>query len=159
MKEIISAPITAAEYDSADKILRKLMQPQVRQMMNSVPVEKKKSKSPPRGSNNLPKEFLRRPIPGQDPSTNLQSLSPFTEDGVLYTKGRFGKHLKRILGTEKLPILPPTCELAKHIMTQAHKMANMGGSDTCARSRQDAWIVRARRLANRIAFECLECRI
>ena len=104
-------------------------------------------------------EFLQRPVPGPEPSANLSSLSPFKVDGILYTRGRFGKQLKRILGTDKLPILPPTCELAKHLMTQAHNVAHMGGSDTCARSRQEAWIVRARPLANKIASECLQCRV
>ena len=55
-------------------------------------------------------------------------------------------------------VLPPTCELAKLLMTKAHNTAYMGGSDTCYRSRQKAWIVRACPLANKVAADCLECR-
>ena len=86
-------------------------------------------------------------------------MSPFKDAGIYYTRRRFGKQLKKILGKDKLPILTPTCELAKLLMTQAHSVAHMGGSDTCARSRQEAWIVRARPLANKIASDCLECRV
>ena len=44
-------------------------------------------------------------------------------------------------------------------MIKAYSTAHIGGSDTCARLRQEAWIVRARPLTNKVAADCLECRV
>ena len=159
MRANLGAPLAVTDYEKADKIILLLMQPQVKQMLDSTPVGKKKAKNAHKGTRTIPHEFSARPLAGPELTTNLASISPFKLDGVYYTKGRFGKQLKRILGTDKLAILPPTCELAKLIMIQAHSTAHMGGSDTCARSRQEAWIVRARPLANKVAADCLECRV
>ena len=122
-------------------------------------LRKKKAKNPHTGTQTIPAEFLARPLAGPDITCNLASISPFNTGGIYYTKGWFGKELKWVLRTDKLPILPPTCELAKLLMIRAHNVAHMAGSDTCARSRQDAWIVRARPLANKIAADCLLCRV
>ena len=91
-----------------------------------------------------------------DNSTNLASLSPFKYEGVHYTQGRFGKQLKRVVGTKKLPILPPMWELAKLLMIKSHCIAHMSANDTCARSRHEAWIVRARPLAKKVSGDCFE---
>ena len=93
-----------------------LMQPQVKSLLDSVPVGKKRGNNSQQGVSTIPKEFLDRPIVGPDNSTNLASLSLFKQEGVYYTQGRFGKQLKRVLGTDKFPILPPTCKLAKLLM-------------------------------------------
>ena len=76
---------------------------------------------------------------------------------VWVTRGRFGTELGRIIGPTELPILPSTCRLAKLIMTSAHRQAHRGASDTCFRSRNKAWIVRARPLAEKTARECPRC--
>ena len=118
---------------------------------------KKKAKNVQQGMSTLPEEFINRPIIGPDNPTNLASLSPFKVDGVYYMQGRFGKQLKRVLGTDKLPILPPMCELARLLMIKSHCIAHMSANDTCARSRHQAWIVRARPLAKKVSGDCLEC--
>ena len=158
MRASIRAPLSVSDYKKADMIIL-LMQPQVKQMLDSAPVSKKRAKNSHKGSRTIPSEFSARPLAGPEVTTNLASISPLKSEGIYYTKGRFGKQLKRILGTDKLAILPPTCELAKLLMIQAHNTAHMGGSDTCARSRQEAWIVRARTLANKVAADCLQCRV
>ena len=42
-------------------------------------------------------------------------------------------------------------------MVKSHSIAHMSANDTCARSRHEAWIVRARPLAKKVAGNCLEC--
>ena len=155
----IGTPLTVDDYKRTDKVILLLMQPQVKQMLDAKPVGKKKAKNLPKGARTTPTEFLERPIAGTQQTSNLASISPFKEDGVYYTRGRFGKQLKRILGTDKLAILPPTCELAHLLMIKAHSTAHMAGLDTCARSKHEAWIVRARPLADKVAAECLQCRV
>ena len=51
----------------------------------------------------------------------------------------------------------PTCEFAKLLMVKSHNIAHMSGNDTCSRSLQEAWIVRARPLAQKVAGNCLVC--
>ena len=158
MLDNIAAPLTVADYEKADRVILLLMQPQVKQMLDAPPSGKKKSKNPSKGQRTIPPEFLGRAIPGTQQTTNLSSLSPFKQNGIWYTSGRFGKELHKVLGTDKLAILPPSSELAYLLMVKAHQTAHMAGSDTCARSRHEAWIVKARPLADRVAADCLECR-
>ena len=126
--------MTVEDYQKADCIMLLLMQPQVKTLLDSQPVGKKKAKNVQQGMLTLPEEFINWPIIGPDNSTNLASLSPFKVDGIYYMQGRFGKQLKRVLGTDKLPILPPTCKLAKLLMIKSHSIAHMSANDTCARS-------------------------
>ena len=106
----------------------------------------------------LPKEFLDWPIPGPKETENLVSLSAFKEEEIYYTSGCFGKQLNQILGSDKLPILLPTYELARLIMIKSHNFAHMSASDTAARSCLESWIVCARPLTRKITNGCLECR-
>ena len=157
----LSLPLSADDYAKADRVALLLMQPQVRNLLDAEPTGKKSAKNPPVGKRTIPKEFLARQIAGGDEVTNrnMISLSPFAEDGIWYTRGRFGKGLVRILGQDKLAILPPTSELARLEMIRAHSLSHMGGADTSARSRQNGfWVVRARPLADKVAAECWECR-
>lgn len=159
--QLLSVPLSADDYIKADRVALLLMQPQVRKILDSEPTGKKSAKNPPAGARTIPREFLARKIPGETEVThrNLISLSPFAEDGIYYTRGRFGKGLVRVLGQDKLAILPPTSELARLEMIRAHNLSHMGGADTCARSRQNGlWIIRARPLADKVAAECWECR-
>ena len=93
MEDIIGAPLSAEDYECADKFMLLLMQPQVKNMLNSKPVGKTKAKNTQRGTSTLPKEFLDRPIPGPKETENLVSLSTFKEGGIYYTRGRLGKQL------------------------------------------------------------------
>ena len=43
-------------------------------------------------------------------------------------------------------------------MIKSHCITYMSANDTCARSRHEAWIVRARPLAKKVSGDCLECR-
>ena len=138
MEIIIGAPLSPEDYKSADKFMLLLMQPQVKNMLKLKPVGKVKAKNTQRGTSTLPKEFLDQPIPGPEETENLVSLSAFKEGGIYYTRGRFGKQLTQILGSDKLPILSPTCELARLIMIKSHNFAHMSASDTAARSHLEA---------------------
>ena len=154
MEVIIGAPLLAEDYKCADKFMLLLMQPQVKVMLNLKPVGKTKAKNTQRGTSTLPKEFLDHPIPGPEETENLVSLSPFKEGGIYYTRGCFGKQLKCVLGSNKLPVLPPTWELARLLMIKSHCFAHMSASNTTARSGLDAWIVPARLLARKITNDC-----
>ena len=94
MDVIMRAPLSADDYQRADRVIVLLMQPQVKSLLDSVPVGKKKAKNSQQGISTLPKEFLDRPIIGPDSSNNLASLSPFKHEGIYYTQGQFGKQLK-----------------------------------------------------------------
>ena len=150
--------LTPEDYSKADRIMLLLTQPQTRSMLDSKPTGKKKAKNISKGARTMPVEYLGRNIPGTVRTTNLSSLSPFQDEGIWFTKGRFGKELQRVIGTGRLAIIPPTSELANLVMLAAHGEAHMGGADTCARSRPQMWIVRARPLADRIAADCTLCR-
>ena len=126
-------------------------------MLNWKPVGKTRAKNTQRGMSTLPKEFLDRPIPGPKETENFVSLSTFKEGGVYYTRGCFGKQLNQVLGSDKLPVLLPTCELARLLMIKSHCFGHMSASDTAARSRLEAWIIRARPLARKITNDCPEC--
>ena len=108
MDVIIGAPLSADDYEHADQIMLLLMQPQVKCLLSSEPVGKRRAKNTQKGMSNVPQEFLDRPIVGPDSTPNLASLSLFRKDGIFYTQGRFGKQLKCILGKDKLPVLLPT---------------------------------------------------
>ena len=145
----IGALLTVDKYKRAEKVILLLMQPQVKQIINAEPVGKKRAKNLPRGTRTTSAEFMARPTAGTQQMTNLASISPFEEDGD-YNRGRFGKQLWKILGTDKLPILPSTYGLALLLTIKAHSTAHMAGSDMYARSRLEAWIVRARHLGERL---------
>ena len=84
MELIMDAPLSAEDYERADKFMLLLMQPQVKDMLNSKPIGKMKAKNTQKGISTLPKEFLNRPIPGPKETENLVSLSPFREGEILY---------------------------------------------------------------------------
>ena len=134
MEAVIKALLTVKDYERADKVILLLMQSQVKSLLDAALVGKRKAKNSRKGISTILSEFLTRPIVGPDCTSNLASLSPFKVEGVYYTQGRFGKQLKRVLGTEKPNILPSTCKLAKLLMDKAHNVAHMSGSNTCSRS-------------------------
>ena len=78
-------PLSAEDYEKADRIMLLMMQPQVKTLLDSQPVGKKKAKNVQQGMSTLPEEFMNQPIIGPDNSTNLANLSPFKVDGIYYT--------------------------------------------------------------------------
>ena len=76
MNIIMRAPLSAEDYQKADRIMLLLMQPQVKSHLDSQPVGKKKAKNAQQGVLTIPEEFLNWPIIGPDNSTNLTFLSP-----------------------------------------------------------------------------------
>ena len=64
IEAIIGALLYAEDYERADKFMLLLMQPQVKNLLNSKPVGKTKAKNTQNGTSTLPKEFLDRPSPG-----------------------------------------------------------------------------------------------
>ena len=92
-------------------------------------------------------------------NSDLSGLAPFWEGCVIYTKGRLGPNMKRVLGPDKLMVLSPRSRLATLIMTQAHREDHRrDGGDTLFRSRKFAWIVRGRPLADRVVKNCGFCK-
>ena len=49
MNVIMQAPLSAEDYQRADRIMLLLMQPQVKNLLDSVPVGKKKAKNAQQG--------------------------------------------------------------------------------------------------------------
>ena len=138
MEVIIRAPLSAEDYKSADNFMLLLMQPHVKNMLKSKPVGKIKVINRQKGTWTLPKEFLDRPIPGPEETKNLVSLSAFKEGGIYYTRVRFGKQLNGVLGSDKLHVLLPTCELARLLMIKSNCTTHMSANDTAACSHLDA---------------------
>ena len=110
-------PITAKEYKAAKNVSLLAFQEEVDAMLADPPASRKKN------SNKRKKEPVKKR------KINFESLSPFKENGIWYTRGRFGNELGKIIGPEKLPILPNSCDLAHVIMSYAHSQAHRGGAD------------------------------
>lgn len=92
-------------------------------------------------------------------NSDLSGLAPFWEGCVAYTRGRMGPSMKKLLGPDKLMILSPKSRLAVLIMTQSHEEDHRrDGGDTLFRLRKFAWVVRGRRLADRIMKNCGWCK-
>ena len=69
------------------------------------------------------------------------------------TKGRLRKGIYGILGVHKLPILLPDTQLAYLLMQQDHEEDHKDPKITLWRSRSNAWVVRGKRLANKVERE------
>ena len=154
MKEKVNAslrqPFTLDDYKAADCVMLLLSQPAVKRLLNSPPPVTSKKGSSGRK--------IKRGVSLGKGKMNMASLAPFMVDGIYYTRGRFGGQLKRVLGPDKLPILPATCRLAHLFMTQAHELTHSAGGETCFKSRVKCWITRARPLADAIAENCYHCK-
>ena len=87
MDTVMRAPLSADDYQRADRVMLLLMQPQVKSLLDSVPVGKKKAKNCQQGISTIPKEFLDQPIVGPESSNNLASLSLFKHEGIYCTQG------------------------------------------------------------------------
>ena len=90
----------------------------------------------------------------------LASLRPILENGIVYTVGRIGKTIVKLMGVHKLPILTRSTRLARLIMIESHEEDHRSNpSDVMARSRQRAWILGARNLAKEVCKVCPVCRL
>jgi hypothetical protein len=92
----------------------------------------------------------------------LTSLLPFIRDGIIYTRGRLGeKTMEAILGVPELPILMPKSRVAELVMWRAHcgysGLFHRSETETLAKSRATAWIVKGKHLAKKIRSECMVC--
>ena len=90
----------------------------------------------------------------------LVSLSPFWEDGVLYTRGRLGSAGLTFLGPDKLPVLHPKSRLAVLILKASHEEDHRRTpAEAIFRSRKTAWIHRAKHTAQMITNNCAWCKV
>ena len=88
----------------------------------------------------------------------LDGLAPVWSRGRWVTRGRLSNGLFSVLGVSELAILLPEQRLAYLIMAKAHKQDHRGPTITLWRSRAEVWIVRGRRLADKIEKSCVLCR-
>ena len=90
----------------------------------------------------------------------LQSLRPQKDkDGIIVLSSRAHEGLKSHYGNDTFPILTYQDPLSYIWMKTAHEEDHYGVTRTVARSRRRYWIVRARKLANKIRRSCYECRL
>ena len=90
----------------------------------------------------------------------LLSIGAFCKKGIVLCQGRIGGNkLTQLLGKSHLPVLMPKSTLARLILRMSHKEDHRRGSaDVVARSRREAWIVKARNIAQSEVKDCMECR-
>ena len=94
----------------------------------------------------------------------LDSLMPFEEHGIIYTRGRVGEEsIKRNLGLDKLPILSAKSRVAKLLMIRAHTETtgfyHRGVAATNAKSKTRAWIIQGGKLAKSVKNSCNYCKL
>ena len=150
--EDLGIPLTPEDLSTARFTMIRLMQPEVEEMLGSKMVGTSRRRRV--------KDDDEKKTPGSRTylsTINMASLAPFTQLGISWTQGRFGNQLGKVLGPDKLAILPPGCRLSYLLMVASHQEAHRAGGDTCFRSRGRAWIVKARPLANRVADSCRSC--
>ena len=91
---------------------------------------------------------------------NLDPLRPITERGIVYVQGRCDGALMNLLGINQLPVLARETRLAKLIMLESHYEDHRSSpTNVLARSRQRAWIIRGRYLANQVCKNCPVCKL
>ena len=104
------------------------------------------------------KDYKERKLVSLFPKTKtVQILGRNTE--ILVTSGRLGGAM--IIGYDKdeLPILPYDASISKLYMHDGHAVDHSGTDRTLWRSRTQVWIVRGRRLAEKIRNDCFKCRL
>ena len=91
---------------------------------------------------------------------NLLSLDVFWENGVAKTRGRLTREaMLSSTGFDSLTVLPYSSRLAYLITEYAHCDDHRAGGDTLMRTRRlGYWIVRGRKLAEKVAKDCHFCR-
>ena len=90
----------------------------------------------------------------------LSSLRPqVDENGIIVLSSRANKGLKHHYGNDTYQILTYNDPLSYIWMKTTHEEDHSGVSRTVAKSRRKYWVVRGRKLANKIKRSCYECRI
>ena len=97
----------------------------------------------------------------------LSSLLPKTkvveilkhERSIIVVSGRGEKVLKVGYDKEHLPILHHEDYLAKLYMSRAHSIDHSGVDRSLARSRNDVWIVKGRKVAKKVRENCFKCKL
>ena len=90
----------------------------------------------------------------------LESLNPFIENNIAYTRGRLGDSIETVLGQPKLPIICGTTKLARLILQKCHEEDHRADpSDTLYRSRKYAWIVSGKNTAKSVVKDCPYCKL
>ena len=92
---------------------------------------------------------------------NLESLAITFVANIAKTRGRLTKDdMNRAMGFDSLTVLPYQARLSYLIAVHAHSQDHRAGGDTLLRIRRlGYWIVSGRRLADKVARDCLLCRI
>ena len=91
---------------------------------------------------------------------NLLSLRPrVNEEGLIILGTRALSGMKHHYNTDTFPILTSKDPLAMLWMKDMHNEDHSGVTKTVAKSRRRFWIVRARKLAEKIKRECYKCRL
>ena len=91
---------------------------------------------------------------------DLSSLRVVKSGGIVYTRGRAGPSLEKLLGVSQLPVLMPGTRLAKLIMWESHEEDHRRlPTDALARSRERAWVVRGTAVAKSVTKACPKCRL
>ena len=129
-KEAAKLPLTVSDLTKSEHMMLLLSQPEVTEILT------------PSTGNRAP----------------YSSLAPFLQSGVWYTRGRLGKALGKILGPDKLPVLPTSSRLSYLYMVKSHRENHGAQGDTLFRSRAYAWIIKGRHLAAKVCKECQWCK-
>jgi hypothetical protein len=80
------------------------------------------------------------------------------ENEMVVVSGRLGDSLRIGYDKTELPLLEMKHPLSRLIMQEAHEMDHSGIERSVMRSRNTAWIVRAKRLAKTVKNNCFECK-
>ena len=90
----------------------------------------------------------------------LKSLGArIDEDGVICVNSRAAEEMKSHYGNDKFPILMYEDPLSYIWMQYVHTEDHTGVTRTVAKSRRKFWIVRARKLAEKLKYDCYEYKI
>ena len=91
---------------------------------------------------------------------NLQSLRPeFNKNGVICLNSRALEGLQIHYDAKEFPILTHDDPVSQLWMKKVHWENHTGVTSTVAKSRRKFWIVRARKLAERVKHNCFVCRL
>ena len=89
----------------------------------------------------------------------LMSLRPHVTDGVIALASRAVEGLKLHYNADSFPILIEKDPLAALWMRTVHDEEHSGATKTAAKSRRKFWIIRAKKLAEKIRNSCYKCRL
>ena len=91
---------------------------------------------------------------------DLKTLGAWKEGGMVFMRGRFSPtSMQKIVGSDKLPVVPGNSRLALLLAWEAHlEDHNKDPVIVLARLRRKAWVVRARNPVKTVTRGCMYCR-